>query len=89
MCDPVSLLGFVGGLVGSNKSKPAPPPEIPDKAPVQAKAAAEDTGAEVLIGADGRKKRKATVARGASGIAAKTIGSGLNVRNRGTGISIL
>ena len=55
MCDPVTMLLGVTSLLGSKKSRPAPPPPIPAKAdrPDVNTEIVKDTGAEVAIGGGG------------------------------------
>jgi hypothetical protein len=52
MCDPVSILLGVGSLLGSGKSRAAPPPAVPAKEtrPDVTTEIVKDTGADVAIG---------------------------------------
>lgn len=89
MCDPISALGLVAGVVGGRK-KAAPPPKVPEPTPVAAEAL-EQTGADVLLGGtaapdeDRRKRarRASTQSQAITGV------SGLSTAAGGAGIQIL
>lgn len=55
MCDPVTMLLGVASLVGSKKSRPAPPPAVPAKVdrPDVNTEIVKDTGADVALGGGG------------------------------------
>ena len=101
MCDPVSILMGVGGLLGGRKAKAAPPPKVPEKIAV-APEAISNTGANVSVGGSAkvgkvsnRSNRKTT---GSATDTRARIGArrdreleqtGLSYRGKGTGIQIL
>ena len=99
MCDPISILMGVGGLLGSKKAKAAPPPRVPEKDAV-ARPALKATGANVSVGGSAKvgkvsnkRNRKttgsATDTRTRVGQSRDISATGLSYRGKGTGIQIL